>query len=335
MRGGEREDRLAGAERVCIMSTLMKAMSLLLGGILIAGIAGEGAAANEPTGASLAFTSKDKVVLQALDLVQAGKFKEAEALLAANASQGAPEALRARNETTDIIRRIRFEYSLEAEGLLAKIRTTVADATAEEVERWAKESGARYRMIDGKKFFFRREPQNIFLFSEAAQKRRALAGKTPPEPKWKLTDHLKAIVEEAERTGNVEVQPVHHTVTHMLTIRANTPGIKAGAPVRVWLPFPQEYRQQREVKLISASPEPKLIAPAAVEGNPVSGGAQRTVYFEQAAGDPAKPMEFKLVFDYTSFAYDPKLDEARVEPLPPGWNGASLGERPPHIRRRR
>jgi hypothetical protein len=260
-----------------------------------------------------------------------GKFKEAEALLAGNPTRGTPEALRARAETLDIIRRTRFEYSLDAEGLLAKVRQTITDATAKEVESWAKESGARYRMIDGKKYFFRREPQNIFLFSEAAKKRRAKAGKAPAEPKWQLTDHLKTIVEEAERTGNIEVQPIHHKVTHTLTIPGNTLGAKPGAPVRVWLPYPQEYRQQSHVQLISASPEPKLIAPSGVEGNPVSGGAQRTVYFEQQVVDPVKPMEFKLVFDYVSYAYYPKLDEARVQPLPPDWNNANLGERPPHI----
>jgi hypothetical protein len=61
------------------------------------------------------------------------------------------------------------------------------------------------------------------------------------------------------------------------------------------------------------------------------GGPQRTVYFEQQVTDPAKPLEFKEVFEYTSFAYYPRLDEAKVQPLPAHWNGACLGERPPHI----
>ena len=81
---------------------------------------------------------------------------------------------------------------------------------------------------------------------------------------------------------------MRHRVTYTLTLRPNTPGVKAGSLVRVWLPFPQEYRQQRDVKLISASPEPKLIAPNAVEGNPVGGAPQRTVYFEQQVTDPSQ-----------------------------------------------
>ncbi len=124
---------------------------------------------------------------------------------------------------------------------------------------------------------------------------------------------------------------MHHHITYTVTIRPNMPGVKAGSRVRVWLPYPQEYRQQRDVKLISASPEPKLIAPSAVEGNPVGGAPQRTVYFEEQVADPAQPMEFKEVFEYTCFAYYPQLDEAKVQPLPSDWNGACLGERPPHI----
>ena len=43
-------------------------------------------------------------------------------------------------KTVDIIRRTRFEYSLDAAGLLAKVRKSIPDATAKEVERWAKDS---------------------------------------------------------------------------------------------------------------------------------------------------------------------------------------------------
>jgi len=310
----------------------MKSIWLLLIAFMVAvSPPARGDSTNELPASSLAFTSQDAVVLQALDLLESGKFTEAEALLAANTNRATADALQARSEALDIIQRIRIEYSLNADGLLTKVRKSIPDATAVEVESWAKESRARYRMIDGQKLFFRREPQNIFIFSEAAKKRRAKAGNAPTKSDWKLTDHLKAVVEEAEKTGGVEVQPVHHRITHTLTINSNAPGIKTGSLVRVWLPYPQEYRQQRDVKFIGATPEPKQVAPNGVEGNPVGGGAQRTVYFEQQVADPAQPIEFKLVFDYTSFAYYPKLNETKVQPLPLDWNGACLGERLPHI----
>ena len=299
--------------------------------LLAATFAISAAFAAEPPAASLAFTSKDPVVLQARALMDSGKFHQAEGLLRGTQTTGDADAQRARTETLEIIRRTRIEYSLTPEQLLAKVRKSIPDATAKEVEHWAKDSKVRFRLIDGKKFYFRREPQNIFIFSEEAKARRAKAGNAPAEPKWKLTDHLKTVVEEAEKTGQVEVHPVRHRITYTLTLRPNTPGVKAGSEVRVWLPFPQEYRQQRNVKLISASPEPKQIAPSAIEGNPVGGAPQRTVYMEQRVTDPAKPMKFQEVFEYDSFAYYPKLDPAKVQPLPADWNGACLGERLPHI----
>ncbi len=287
--------------------------------------------ASEPPAASAAFTSQDPVVRKAMALMNSGKFQKAEALLGTSNRPGDAETRCARAEALEVIRRTRIEYSLDAPGLLAKVRKSVPDATAREVDRWARDSRARYRVIDGQKFYFRREPQNIWLFCAEARARRAKAGNAPAEPKWKLTDHLRAVVDEAERTGQVEVFPVRHRVTFTLILRPNTPGVNAGSQVRVWLPYPQEYRQQREVKLLSASPEPKVIAPNAVEGNPLGGAPQRTVYMEQRVADPGKPMEFKEVFEYNSFAYYPRLDEARVQPLPADWNGACLGERPPHI----
>src|SRR5205823_5789828 len=128
-------------------------------------------------------------------------------------------------------------YSLDAAGLLVKIQKMVPDATDEDLERWARESAARYRMIDGKKLFFRREPSNIFLFSEEARQRREKAGNAPKDPTWKLTDHLKAVVAEAKKTGEKEVLPVRHRMTYTLTLPGNSAGVKAGSVVRVWLPY--------------------------------------------------------------------------------------------------
>jgi transglutaminase-like putative cysteine protease len=283
----------------------------------------------EPTGASLAFTSNDPIVVRARDLLNSGKFTEAEALLAT--ADNEPGDLRARAETIDIIRRIRHNYSLTAAELLDKIRASIPDAAASEVDRWAVDCEIRWRLIDGRKFFFRREPRNIFLLSEEARRRREQAGNTPTPSSWKLIDHLQAVVDESSQTGRAEAQPVHHKVTHTLTIPGNTPGMKVGSLVRVWLPFPQEYRQQRDVKLISATPEPRLIAPNGGGESAVAGSAHRTVYFERFVTDPAKPVAFKLSYTYTSFAWHPQLEEAGARPLPSDWNGAFLNERPPHI----
>lgn len=289
------------------------------------------ASADEPPAASAAFTSQDPTVLEALELVQAGNFQSAEQLLSSAVPQADDDVQRARSELADIMRRIRHEYSLDSAELLAKVQKSIPDASAEEVERWASETGARFRIIDGSKLYFRREPQNIFLFSKEAIARRAQSTTAPPKSDWRLTDHLADVIAAAEETDSAELVPVKHRFTHTITLRGNHPKIKSRSIVRVWMPFAQEYRQQGDVKLVSASPEPKLIAPNGIEGDPVEGGAQRTVYFEQIVEDPSKPLVFQEVIEYTSFAYYPKLDAALVAPLPNNWRDAYLTQRPPHI----
>src|SRR3954462_5330718 len=232
----------------------------------------------EPSAVSLAFNSSDPVVLRARHSMDGGKFLDAELLLQAEVKNADGAAKQAREELMEIIRRTRLEYSLTEKELLSKLQEKIPDATAKDLARWVHESKVRTRMIDGQKFYFSGEPKNIFLFSKEAKARLNRAGNGQKEPGWKLTNHMAAVIAEAEKSGQVEVMPVKHRFSHKITIDANIPDVKRGSLVRVWLPYPQEYRQQRDVKLISASPEPKLIAPAAQDGNPVSGGAQRTVY---------------------------------------------------------
>ena len=287
--------------------------------------------AQEPSAATVAFTSQDEVVLKALKLVQSGDFKSAEALLAQKNHEADADARRARLELVDVLHRIRFEYSLDSANLLAKVKKSVPDASLEEVERWAIDSRARFRMIDGKKYFFRREPQNIFLFSKEAIDRRSRASGVKPPASWRLTDHLADVVAESERSDSPEVKPVKHRFSHTITIRGDHPKIRKGSTVRVWMPYAQEYRQQRDVKLVHASPEPKLVAPTGIDGNTITGAPQRTVYFEKVVEDAAKPLVFQEIFEYTSFAYYPELDASLVESLPSDWRDTCLTERPPHI----
>jgi transglutaminase-like putative cysteine protease len=282
-----------------------------------------------PPGASRAWTSDDAQLVRARDLLDHGNFAAAERLL----REGNP----AHDEMREIIRRLRREYSLDEDGLLAKLRKSIPDVTAEELRRWRDAGQVQHRMIDGKLCYFNREPSNIFRFCDAAKRRRdehaAKSPVTQPAAKTKfvLTDHLADVIRAAETSGKTEVLPIKHRITYTLTIEPNRPGAERGSRVRVWLPFPQEYRQQKDVKLISTSPAEHVIAPNCEGETRLSGAPQRTVYFEQSIEDPSKPMKFEAVYEYTSHAYYPILRDEDARSLPSDWSGAELGERPPHI----
>jgi len=286
-----------------------------------------------PTGASLVFTSGEPAAARVRELMAAGEMAKAEAVLKGPSVAGA-----LRDEGLEIIRRTRQDYSLDAAGLVGKLRDSIPDVTAEDVERWRRAGEAQWRMLDGQVKYFRREPANIFRFCDEAKKRRdehaAKAGKTAPkvpDSDTQLDRHLAEIVAAAERTGRAEVLPVRHKVRHRLTVRPDRPGAKAGSLVRCWLPFPQVYRQQGEVKLIRTSPAEHVLAPNAVDGDPVTGAPQRTVYLERWIEDPAQPVAFEEEFEYVFAAYYPALDESQVRQLPAGAMAGYLAERPPHI----
>ena len=290
-----------------------------------------------PTGASLAWTSADPIVVRARGWVGDGRFADAEALLKAEAQAADSEAARARREMLEIIRRIRREYSLTPEDLLARVKRSLPDVTLDDLTRWREAGQVRFRMIDGQLRYFRREPSHMFRFCpEAIERLEARSPGSSPAARSKkvqgnLIAHLEQIVAAAGKADGPEVLPIRHRVTFKLTVSPNRPGAKAGSLVRCWLPFPQEYRQQKDVKLIRTSPAKHILAPSAVDSSPMRGAPQRAVYLEQRIQDPAKPVVFEEEFEYTSYAYYPALKASDARALPADFDRTYLAERPPHI----
>jgi len=283
-----------------------------------------------PPGSSPAFTSQDPDIARARTLYEQGEFLQATNLLMSSNSDP-----KARADLIEIMRRRREEYITPAE-MLEKVRKDIPDATEADLTRWQKAGLAQSRTIDCQLLYFNRAPQNLYLYCPEASDRRDAHAKKKPEPKWKQSEHLARIIADAEKTGEKEVCPLTITINYTLTIPANRPNTHKGSLVRVWLPFPQEYRQQKNITLLSMSPPSGLIAPNALHDPnaklaPITGAPQRTVYFEQLMEDPAKPLTFNVSYRFTSYAYYPQLSDDAVKPLPADFPSEYLAERPPHI----
>jgi transglutaminase-like putative cysteine protease len=95
--------------------------------------------------------------------------------------------------------------------------------------------------------------------------------------------------------------------------------------VLAWLPFPQEYRQQRDVKLVRSDPPHHTISE--------SGGPHRSIYFEGEVTNPAEPPRFMAEFEFITSAYCPQLDPAKVKPYDTqsALYQEYTAERSPHI----
>jgi len=291
------------------------------------------------TGASLAWTSDEPLVVAARALVNAGALTQAEKLLAEATPTGTADSLRARDEMQEIIRRLRRDYSQTLGSLVTKLQRSIPDVTADDVERWRREGQVQYREFDGQVWYFLREPGHILRFCDEAKRRRdehaarnPVPAPTGPTATERLHAHLRQVIDAAKRTGRTEVVPIRHRITYKLTVKPDRPGAKAGSLVRCWLAFPQEYRQQKAVRLIRTSPAAHVTSPNAIDGAYISGSPHRTVYMEQTLDDPSKPVVFEEEFEYVSFAYYPQLSDERARPLTAGKvDPLYLAERPPHI----
>jgi transglutaminase-like putative cysteine protease len=294
------------------------------------------------TGASAAWTSDDPIIRRAVALVRDGKFADAASLLAAEQSRLDSDAAVARDELVEVIRRTRREYSQDAAAVLKEVKKLIPDATAGDIDRWRATGALQHRTIDGQAWFFRREPGNLFRFDAEAKRRRDQHARPkeaaePQAKKFDLVQHLTdvAAAADANPDGGPEVLPVHHRMRYVVTVVPNRAGAKAGSLVRAWLPFPQVYRQQRDVKMVRTSPPDALVAPPGNADDPSDGAPQRSVYLQQRVADPAQPVRFELEFEYAISAYYPRLSDADARPLPTGARADALRpflvERPPHV----
>ena len=256
----------------------------------------------------------DPSIAAARELYHAGRLCEAEELLSSASLREKSEA----RELSDLIGRLRFEYSQSAVVLAEKLHQAIPDFSVADLPRWIEGNHIQTRMIDGQTMIFRREPSNLFRFcSEAMQRRVGVSVQD------KSTETLGAIIAEAKSTGSVEVAPVRYHLRYTLRVQGGLPAVKRGSTMRVWLPMPQEYRQQKDVRLISTDPAGAVVAP--------NGSAHRTIYLEKKIVDPAAEQVFSAEYEFTAYAYYPELSESAVQPLPADFPKEYLSERLPHI----
>ncbi len=291
------------------------------------------------SGAAELFSSDEPVMVRVRQCLADGRLHEAEGILQAEQKAGDPRRKQAAEDGLEIIRRIRRDYRLELPALVDRLRKSIPDVTAADVEKWRAAGEVQHRIFDGRPWYFIREPSNIFRFCEEAKQRRdahaATQGAPAPDKKARAEQemilHIGKVLAAADASGKAEVLPLGHRIRYKLTVLPDRPGARAGSLVRCWLPFPQEYRQQKQVRLIRTVPAEHKLAPNAEGDRVLTGAAQRTVYLEQKISDPAKPVVFEEEFEYVFYAFCPKLDDSAARPLPADWGKACLEERPPHI----
>jgi hypothetical protein len=256
-------------------------------------------------------------------LIARGDFAEAENRLKQQIADPASPITSEAAIQLEILRRTRQDFRHTDKDILAQLKTSIPDATQADIDRWREAGHLHARTIDGEHRYFREAVANLFRASEEARNRRQVVP-TPPK-KFDLNGLIVELVRLSENSDSDEIYPVKHNVRYQLAVEEDHPRVQPGARVRAWLPFPQEYRQQRDVKLVRSDPPHVSISE--------NGFPHRTIYFEETVADSAGPPRFRVEFEFITSAYCPHLDAAKVEP----YDRESelyreyTAERPPHI----
>lgn len=272
-------------------------------------------------GAARIWSSDDPHHLRWREHVDAGDFRGAEAM---THDAAFPLAVEAR----DLLARLRYEWALDADAVLAKLREALGcEVTREQLDGWTVSGAIESRMIDGERRWFRREPRNLILFDRALAEQARRARPQAADRHGELSPivpHVIDVMRAADlNPGAREVLPVRTRFDYSIVVKPDRPGAAKGSTVRAWLPFPQVYGAQRDVLLIDSFPKRERVSP--------KGSPHRTIYFEQKVRDPSKAVRFEASFEYTTSAImssggrvaDPSRSERPIHTF--------LAERPPHV----
>jgi transglutaminase-like putative cysteine protease len=257
-------------------------------------------------------------------LVDAGQFQAADAdITQALGQPGLDTATRdALLFQRERMRRIRYDFPLDADALKARIRKQVPDLRDDEFRGWDGHGLLERMAIDGRVMYFKRDASNIFRLSTEAAARRAHPAPFDDDPMQVLNDYHREVRSASLQENRSSVLPHRVRITQTLTVDADA--VPAGKTVRAWIPYPKALPgQQDDIRYVSSEPTKHVIAPEAAP--------MRTVYFEKTA-QGGKPTTFSVTYEVTLSAQYHVIDPAKVVPAAITPELAPyVAERAPHL----
>jgi len=203
------------------------------------------------------------------------------------------------NSMVDLAARIKADFTLSGPDFEILLKRELGAFSSSDRENWEHNNWLEYKIIDGKKHYFKRAVSNLKLILESKQPIRERDQRIGNDPQSLFClENSRKVIRSAEADGK-PLLPVKMKITYTLTV--NPDAVPDGELLRCWLPWPHEnHNRQSNVKLVNTVPDRHFIAPDTVE--------QRSLYLEQMAVK-GKPTIFELQFEYVSRAqyFDPDM----------------------------
>ena len=203
--------------------------------------------------------------------------------------------------TRDSINLVRRDFRRDSTYVVDYIKKYIPDLTAEKVAEWEASGVIEYKVIDGKKCYFRNAASNVFRVDEWAK-----GFKEELSDDSSLDKVLAVNIPEIVAVGSGELAaPTRMKVRHSITLKESG-AIVPGDTVRVWIPIPRmDVPRQKDFVALETS-ENYYNDPTALHN---------TAYFERvitSAEDAAKP--FFIEYEYTSYGQWYDMTKMEIEP---------------------
>lgn len=216
----------------------------------------------------------------------------------------------------DVMERIKADFTKDYSTVLAYIKQYYPAVTDQEIAAWEASGALECKKIDGVKKYFYNAPRNLFRISKEAQAHWAqingrqsdcldrFLGKYIPQivesPKSAQTAYAQQF---AQAIGPLQAaqpipgspyehftMPVTMKIKYTITVKPNE--VPAGETIRVWMPYPRESAQQKNITLLSTSQPQYIISPHSY--------AHKSLYMEKTSvKDSAAIFSYQL--SYTSY----------------------------------
>jgi hypothetical protein len=217
---------------------------------------------------------------------------------------GQPVLIGKADSLAQIAERICLDFSLNEESAIKKIDEKLGSCTPDQMEEWEKKGWLEYRIIDGRKMYFKRAVSNLVLLKKFYEEKDIVRKENQQDQE--MLARLKNTEEALRLSGDktIPAEPVKIGITY--TISVHTDIVPEGAKIRCWLPWPKSnHPRQKAPVLVSTSNPEYIISP--------DSAIHSTLYME-AAARKGVPTTFSITYNYQSSAQHFNLSDIKILP---------------------
>jgi hypothetical protein len=219
-------------------------------------------------------------------------------------SEDRSQGISVADSLAQITERISLDFSLNEDEVNEQIENRIGSFTAADKMSWEEKGWLEYRLIDGRKKFFRRTVSNLILMRKFYEEHDLWLKETAEDPD--MVFRLKHTSEafSLSMKDSSPVVPVNFAIKYTITVHPDA--VPDGETIRCWMPLPKSnHPRQRKVKLLNTSnPEYSISPDSAIHSS---------LYMQEKA-KKGVPTIFSISYSYESCGKYYNLEEAKILP---------------------